>query len=150
MYSKIIPFPLDATACESARDEHSFEVPPAMVEWVSILDLLNPEQHGLGVLEIAEVEAFCSYMTAGFSSANFVARTHDGRRFHLQGAFDEDVGSDITAVSVVQMAAGERLPFVVAGDDPSTHWSAETGPFNNELKALRASFDARSNEARHG
>ena len=137
MDSKIIPFPLDVTADDSDTDDARFCVPPAMDEWVSILDLLNPEQHGLGTLEIAEVEAFCSYMMMGFSSANFVARTHDGRRFHLQGAFDEDVGSDITAVSIVQMETGQRLPFAVDDGDPSTHWSAETEPFNDELEALR-------------
>lgn len=129
MNNKIIPFPLETL---------SSSLPAAMVEWVSLLDLLHPEQHGLGVLEIAEVEAFCTYVTIGFSSASFVARTHDGRRFHLQGAIDEDVGPEITAVSVVQMPAGERLPFAVAENDPTTRWSAETEAFNEELQRLRA------------
>jgi hypothetical protein len=139
MDSKIIPFPFDVTGQEDPLDEDLVVLPAAMVEWVSILDLLNPEQHGVGVLEIAEVEAFCSYETLGFSSANFVALTLDGRRFHLQGALDEDAGPEITAVSVVQMPGGERLPFPPDDRDPSTHWSAETEPFNEELERLRAS-----------
>jgi hypothetical protein len=139
MDSKIILFPFDVVGQEDELDEDLVVLPAAMVEWVSILDLLNPEQHGLGVLEIAEVEAFCSYETLGFSSANFVARTLDGRRFHLQGALDEDAGPEITAVSVVQMPGDERLPFPPDDRDPSTHWSAETEPFNDELERLRAS-----------
>jgi hypothetical protein len=139
MDGKIIPFPLELIDQESETLADFIAVPVAMVEWVSLLDLLNPEQHGLGVLEIVEVEAFCSYVTIGFSSANFVVRAHDGRRFHLQGAIDEDAGPDITAVSVVQMPEGERLPFPSADNDATTHWSAETGPFNEELERLRAS-----------
>ena len=139
MDSKVIPFPFDVIGQEDEFDEHLVVLPAAMVEWVSILDLLNPEQHGLGVLEIAEVEAFCSYETLGFSTANFVARTLDGRRFHLQGALDEDAGPEITAVSVVLMPDDERLPFPPDDRDPSTHWSAETEPFNDELERLRAS-----------
>ncbi len=139
MDSKIILFPFDVVGQEDELDEDLVMLPAAMVEWVSILDLLNPEQHGLGVLEIAEIEAFCSYETLGFSSANFVARTLDGRRFHLQGALDEDAGPEITAVSVVQMPDDERLPFPPDDRDPSTHWSAETEPFNDELERLRAS-----------
>ena len=131
MDSKVIPFPLVETA------EEFTPVPPAMVEWVSILDLLNPEQHGLGALEIATVEVFCWYATLGFSSANFVARTHDGRRFHLQGALDEDAGPDITAVCVVKMPDDERLPFPPDEKDLSTHWSAETDAFNAELERVR-------------
>jgi hypothetical protein len=142
MDSKIITFPVEMVRREDKSDADFATVPAAMVEWVSLLDLLNPEQHGLGVLEIAEVEAFCSYVTIGFSTASFVVRTQDGRRFHLQGAIDEDAGPEITAVSVVQMPEGERLPFPSAENDPSTHWSAETEPFNEELERLRAS-DAR-------
>ena len=134
MHDKITPFPLDAIDQEDQLDEDLVVHPAALVEWMSILDVLNPEQHGVGVLEIEEVEAFCFYETLGFSSANFVARTKDGRRFHLQGAFDEDAGPEITAVSVAQMLAGDRLPFPVEDKDPSTHWSAETEPFNDELE----------------
>jgi hypothetical protein len=139
MDRKIIPFPLELTGPDEEIYATFVRVPAAMVEWVSLLDLLNPEQHGVGVLEIAEVEAFCSYVTIGFSSANFVVRTQDGRRFHLQGAIDEDAGAEITAVSVVQMPQGERLPFPPAENDPTTHWSAETEPFNEELERLRES-----------
>jgi hypothetical protein len=139
MDSRILPFPLEATGPEDGPDADFTTPPEAMVEWVSLLDLLNPEQHGLGMREIAEVEAFCSYVTIGFSSASFVVRAHDGRRFHLQGAIDEDVGPEITAVSVVCMPEGERLPFPPAENDPTTHWSAETEPFNAELERLRAS-----------
>ena len=138
MESKIIPFPLGAIGPERATNLRFGTPPQAMVEWVSLIDLLNPEQHGVGVLEIAEVEAFCAYTIIGFSSANFVARTHDGRRFHLQGAIDEDAGPEITAVSVVPMPCGTRLPFAMDERDPSTHWSAETAPFNAELERLRA------------
>ena len=142
MDGKIIPFPLDLTGQDAECNGDFAILPAAMIEWISILDMLNPEQHGVGVLEIAEVEAFCSYETLGFSSANFVACTLDGRRFHLQGALDEDAGPEITAVSVVQMPAGELLPFPVDDKDPSTHWSAETEPFNEEIEGRRANCPA--------
>ena len=36
------------------------------------------------------------------------------------------------------MPEGERLPFPSAENDPTTHWSARTEPFNDELERLRA------------
>jgi hypothetical protein len=113
------------------------DLTPGLVEWVTLLDTLSPEQHGLGAREIAEVEACCVYTMMDFESADFVVRTHDDRRFHLQGAIDADNGPDTVAISVKQMETGQRLPFAVIERDPTTHWSHETEAFNAELARLR-------------
>ena len=125
---------------DGSDDEVAFalsDLTPGLVQWVTLLDTLNPEHHGLGALEIADVEACCIWTTTDFESADFVVRTHDGRRFHLQGSVDADNGPDIVATSVRQMETGRRLPFPEIKDDVSTHWSHETSSFNAELARLR-------------
>ncbi len=119
-----------------------WSLPPGLVQWVTLLDALHPEPHGLGALEIAEVEACCICTMIDFESADFIVRTHDGRRFHLQGAIDADNGPDTVATSVRQMAPGQLRPFPTVDDDPDTQWSGETDVFNAELARLRQSIAA--------
>jgi hypothetical protein len=116
--------------------------PPGLVQWVTLLDLLHPEAHGLGALEIAEVEQCCLCTMIDFERADFVVRTHDGRRFHLQGAIDADSGPDTVATSIAPMAPGQLLPFAPHDDEFGTAWSRETAAFNAELARLRQSLAA--------
>ena len=128
-------------------DRTSFP-PPGLVQWVTLLDQLHPEPHGLGALEIAEVEQCCLCTMIDFQSADFVVRTHDGRRFHLQGAIDADSGPDTVATSIVPMAPGQLLPFPPQDDDQPVEWSRETGVFNAELARLRQSLAASTRKRR--
>jgi hypothetical protein len=130
---------------DDADDEVAFalsNLTPGLVQWVTLLDTLHPERDGLGVLEIAEVEACCIWTTIDFESADFVVRTHDDRRFHLQGSIDADNGPDTVATSVKQMDTNQRLPFPIVENDPMTRWSRKTRAFNAELARLKPSAAA--------
>ena len=115
---------------------------PGLVQWVSLLDGLHPERDGLGALEIAEVELCCIFTAVDFESADFVVRTRDGRRFHLQAAIDADNGSDTVATSVARMEPGQLVPFPARQGDPATRWSRDTSAFNADLARLRKSIAA--------
>jgi hypothetical protein len=131
--------PLDDLSDDDAPSVLCWGPPPGLVQWVTLLDALHPERHGLGALEIAEVETVCICAMIDFESADFVVRTHNGRRFHLQGAIDADNGPDTVATSIEPMAPGQLLPFPVMDDEPGSQWSGDTAVFNAELARLRQS-----------
>ena len=85
------------------------------------------------------MEAYCFYCDIGFSSAGFVVKTHDERRFYLQVAIDADSEPDMAALTVEQLPAGRKLPFSRDPRDPSTNWSTEVDAFNIDLTRLKAS-----------
>jgi hypothetical protein len=140
-----IPFPPSPDTGAPAGDDapaRCREPSPGLVHWVTLLDRLHPERDGLGALEIAEVELCCLFTTAGFESADFVVRTHDGRRFHLQAAIDADSGPDTVATSVARMEPEQLVPFPARQGDPATRWSRDTAAFNADLARLRQSIAA--------
>lgn len=138
----IIGFPSQLPAgvtIDEERMAHVGEIPPGLLLWVLTIDRVRPHLHGLSAQEIARVEAFCSYEDVGFASADFVVRTHDERRFHIQCAVDGDNRPNQVAVMVVKMAGGQSLPFAYDPKDPTTAWSEDVGAFNIDLARIKAS-----------
>ena len=132
MGGKFIPFfSLDKD------EEDPVLVIPALVECSLLLQELTLEKHGLDGMELAEVEAFCWYATVELTSAGFIARTADKRRFHLQCTMDSG-NWELRTLSAVQIGLDDPLPSPPnAQGPPSMRWHTETEPYNKELKLNR-------------
>lgn len=114
-------------------------IPDGLIAWISGTEKLTREHHGFVVTDISYVEAYWSFVELGFSSAGFVVKTHDGRRFHLQCAIDEDNQPDIVAVSAEEVPEGQTLPKFGKCIEALGGWSREVDSFNIDLARLKTS-----------
>jgi hypothetical protein len=106
-------------------------VPRGMHEWLSAIEHLDHDEHGLGVADIRRVEAYWCDIDIGFSAAGFVLLLDDGRRCHLQCAIDDDNQPDTVAVTLEPIPPGRALP--PFNGEPLGGWSREVDEFNVEL-----------------
>jgi hypothetical protein len=113
-------------------------IPKGLVEWVTATELLNSQQHGFALTDIARVRAFWSYVDIGFSSAGFVIETAHGKRFYIQCAIDDDSLSDVAVMAAEELAAGEALPEFNEDIQRFCGWSAEVDAFNIDLIRMKA------------
>jgi hypothetical protein len=105
--------------------------PRGMHEWLSAIEHLDHDEHGLGVADIRRVEAYWCDIEIGFASAGFVLRLDDGRRCHLQCAIDDDNQPDTVAVTVEPVPQGCELPAFNCA--PLGGWRHDVDEFNLEL-----------------
>jgi len=116
-------------------------VVPGMLEWVSILKILESGKFGLkrvrhrrgrSLLLVRDARLFLGELRGA----------HERRQARLPARQDgRGIRPVISALSVESMSDGDRLPFQPDDKDPSTRWSADTEPFNDELEELGAGDD---------
>ena len=132
--SKVIPF------FRVGADPNPALVAPALLEWSVVLRELKHVQDGLDSMEIAAAEAYCWYATPEFTSAGFIVRTADKRRFHLHCALEEYTW-DFRSLTSVQIGRDDPLPSPpIAGGPASLRWHTEVDPLNTDLKEYRDEF----------
>ena len=124
---------------DQPQEAGSWAISKGLIEWISGTQKLDREHHGFSMREISYVETYWSFVEVGFSSAGFVVKTQDGRRFHLQCAIDEDNRPDMVVVSVDELPAGQMLPNFRNDFEPFGGWSREVDVFNIDLMRIKAS-----------
>lgn len=132
--SKVIPF------FRVGADPNPALVAPGLLEWTMLLGELKPVRDGLDSMEIARVEAYCWFATPELTSAGFIVRTADRRRFHLHCAMAEYTW-DVSSLTSVEIDRDDPLPSPpIAGGPASLRWLTEVEPFDRSLKEHRDEF----------
>jgi hypothetical protein len=134
-----------STPASHAADENKYRptderrsIPKGLVEWITGTELLDRQQHGFAMTDIACVRAFWSCVDIGFSSAGFVVEIVRGQRFYLQCAIDDDNQPNMVAITTEELPAGQTMPEIVDNIESRSGWSDEVETFNIDLARMKA------------
>jgi hypothetical protein len=132
----LFDLPLKDERYQSTSDSDT--IPKGLVQWIAGTQLLNCQEHGFALTDIACVRAFWSCASIGFSSAGFVVETVQGQRFYLRCATDDDKQPSLVAITAEVMPAGRAMPEFGDDIEPLAKWSDEVGIFNVDLIRAKA------------